>query len=242
MKTSVGLYFLVWLACVPIESGLASEACNEPCDLPEPWVREEIATIILNRLSSPASIFTDIDSKPSSVKLQLLLWGYIKGTNGIEVALGSLDIDELLELDDDHINGLLWIIASSGKRLGQIELKSEHIQFLDSWSNRYVKEQPRKMFLYAMVLSRITGRETLSRMELEMLDSNISDPDVLFHIAGKLLNEDRSQEAHRILIQAFENGSLRALYGLGELEASQFDACSERGAFYIQLFAEAWAG
>lgn len=240
MRAAVSLLFVLVLLA-PGQQALTSEVGNQACDLPEPWVGEEMAALILSRLPDPVSVLSGTEAASSSLRLQLLLWGYIQDAEAFESAVMNLDHDELLARDDDYIAGLLWLIASSADHRRRLENVEERIDALNAWSNRFVKEDPRKMFLYLMALSRVTGEETLSRMELEALDSRVPDPEMSFHIAGKLSQEGKDDAAHQKLVQAFEGGSIRALYGLGDLEVSSFAACSQRGAFYIQLFADVWS-
>lgn len=242
MMSSVAKVFLIWSLLAPGQHVLSSGASNDVCELPEPWVRDEVAAQILAQLPDPVHFLSQTKVSSSSVRLQLLLWGFIYEPIAFESAVMDMDLADLLARDDDYVTGLLWLVASSSEHRDRIQGVEEHIDALNTWSSAFVKEQPRRMFLYLMALSRVTGRETLSRAELEALDSQVPDPELSFHIAGKLIQEGESRAAHQKLVQAFESGSIRALYGLGDLEVSEFSGCVSRGQFYIRLFTEVWGG
>lgn len=231
---------LAWVLLLPSQSVLSLETGDFTCNLPEPWVGEEMAALILSQLPDPISALSGTKVTSPSVRLQLLLWGYINDTEGFGPILTTLNQGDLLARNDNYIQGLLWLIASSPEHRNGLKNVEEHIEALNAWSNRFVRQDPRKMFLYLMALSRVSGEETLSRSELQALDSRVPDAEISFHIAGKLLKEGEDRAAHQKLVQAFESGSLRALYGLGDLEVSGFFACSQRGSYYIQLFADVW--
>ncbi|NKI34724.1 hypothetical protein HFP89_06055 [Wenzhouxiangella sp. XN79A] len=213
------------------------EANENNCDLPEPWVREETASIILNFVEQEQIRISEPD-EVSSVKAQLALWSLALDPVKFRETGQKLPLDDLLSRNDDYITGIIWLLANSPLHRPEFQGTEQSIDGLNDWADEFVRREPRKMFLYLMALSRITGMQTLSVEELEVIDSRIPDPSIAFHIAGKLMQENQYRSSHEKLVESFESGSIRALYALGELEFSHFPGCSSRARDYIAIATE----
>jgi len=188
-------------------------------------------------MPSPSAYFRGVLLGAPSVKLQLLLWAYIHGEQGVGSILYSLEPSALIALDDDGISSLLWVIADAG--LDRVPngrwLAQADIDSLNSWASSFVEAQPRRMMLTLMASARASGRATLSEAELRAIDVRVRDPEIVFHIAGKMMDDGRHFEAHGMLVEAFENGRMSALLGLADLEFNHFPGCEDRGTFYAEL-------
>lgn len=232
-SSNISAMLLCILACHACMAA-ADREISEQCNMRSPWLREETAMSILRSGGRPESVSAEA-VRESSVHAQLLLWGFLAEPEKYEERVREVSIDTLLASHDDYVSGLLWLAANSLVHRDRLPGIDQHFEALDTWADAFVKKEPRKMFIYLAVLSRISGTQTLSRAELEAVDSRIEDPSISFHIAGKLMQEGMHEEAHARLIEAFEGGLISGLLGLGELEVSYFENCSRRGRLYLDL-------
>lgn len=217
--------------------GTADDQGAGACDLPEPWVREQVASLLLTHVKDNSAFFAELNSESPSVLVQLWLWAYIKGDSAVNSG-GKPPIDPglLIVRKDDSINGLLWVIGRARAELDASWIGGKHLRQLSEWSNDFLQRNPRRMFLNLMVASGITGEKMLSKLELEAIDARVRDPDLAMFIGGKMMEVGDTIGAHGVLLEAFENGSLAALLALGQLETLEFPNCTRRGRLYTKLY------
>lgn len=217
--------------------GIADDQGAGICDLSEPWVREQVASLLLMHVKDTSALFVDLNSESPSVLVQLWLWAQIKGDSGVDSGLEPpVDPGLLIARGDDSINGLLWVIGRARAEIDASWLRETHLRQLGNWSKDFLQRNPRQMFLNLMVAGGVTGEKMLSRMELEAIDARIRDPDVAMFIGGRMIEEGDMIGAHAVILEAFESGSLSALLALGQLETMEFPECAERGRLYTKLY------
>jgi hypothetical protein len=225
------------LLCVLMQSSISNAEETGTCPLGEPYVREQTATLLLSHRPLTSDLFGELSSESPSVLVQLWLWAYIKQELAFDTAQAlPFDVTQLIARRDDSINGLLWVIGHSREQLGAAWLHEPQLRQLTAWSIDFLRRNPRRMFLNMLVAGGITGVDLLSSSELEAINADIRDPDVITFLGGKKMAEGDSIAGHRLFLEAFENGSLPALLGLGQIEASEFPACVERGRLYTRLY------
>lgn len=226
------LGFLIYISCAKSDEGA--------CELDEPWLSDEVASLLLTSSDVVEGLRAPSPGGQTLVEKQLLLWAYLKGKLEISDVRSRFSVESDEGQYDDSIMALLWIIAETGIDVND-ELGLDNIlDQLNAWSNNAIKESPRKMVLTLIAASRVSGQEKVTLRELEFLGFQMRDPEVLASMAGKLLEDDRYEMAHALLVEAVENGLLSAIYGLGEVEATHFPSCASRGAMYRQLFSAVW--
>jgi hypothetical protein len=220
-----------------MQSSISNAEETGICPFSEPYVREQTATLLLSHRPLTSDLFGELSSESPSVLVQLWLWAYIKQELAVDTAQPPpFDVGQLIARRDDSINGLLWVIGHSREPLGAAWLQEPQLRQLTDWSRDFLRQNPRRMFLNMLVAGGITGEDLLSSGELEAINADIRDPDVITFLGGKKMAEGDWIAGHRLFLEAFENGSLPALLGLGQIEASEFPACVERGRLYTRLY------
>jgi len=237
---SLSVMLGITICIVSAFAGPTSLKDNQECHAQEPWLRRDLAIMIVNHMSDDSGLLHNVNSESPSVLIQLALWADLAEKHRGDKLTSGLDVDKLLDRADPGINSILWLLAHEDPNRIGFEFNEIAVDRVNNWANTILVKHPLRLVEVAIIKNRIFGNSPVSLEELMRINHNIEDPAVLFHIAGRYESSGRYADAHEHLVRSIENGLAKGFFGLGLMEMNHFDGCVNRGKIYINIFDAVW--
>jgi len=229
------------VAIVCAASSAAANLKVGTCDQDVPWLKRDTAALVLRHIDNLDSMLSGLTSDSPVLLIQLSLWADVLGFPDAYKYTEHFDADELLGLNSNSVTSVLWLLSYAPSEDIGLQINKKDRSDVRKWAHTTMPHYPVRQMDLVMVKAGLFGGAAFPLSVLQSAESDISDPSILFHIAGELEEKQEYEEAHSALVKSIENGLTKSFLGLGLLEAQHFKECAERAKVYIEVFEALWS-